>query len=133
MADDRDINSTSTYPENKKQYQPKTQQISLATEGHIFLSYSREDRDYVTKLANWLEGHGVVVWFDHDIDYGVKWEDEIINKLDSSAVVLVVMSDSSRKSDWVSKEIDHAKKQKLRIYPLLLKQMVWLISRSSTV
>ena len=120
MADAKDINSASTYPENKKRYQPKAQKISLATEGHIFLSYSREDRDYVTKLSNWFEGHGVVVWFDHDIDYGVKWEDEIINKLDSSAVVLVVMSNSSRKSDWVSKEIDHAKKQKIRIYPLLL-------------
>jgi hypothetical protein len=120
MADAKDMEVTSGYPESKKLYQPKTQQITLATEGHIFISYSRDDRDYVTKLANWLEGHGVVVWFDHDIDYGVKWEDEIINKLDSSSVVLVVMSKSSRKSNWVSKEIDQAKKRKIMVYPLLL-------------
>lgn len=87
---------------------------------HVFVSYNRDDRDYVTKLADWLEGHGVKVWFDHDIDYGAKWEAEIQEKLESSAVVLVVMSTSARMSNWVGREIDQAKQRQIPILPLLL-------------
>lgn len=50
--------------------QPKDRQDSVAAGDHVFVSYSRDDRDYVNKLADWLEGHGVKIWFDHDIDYG---------------------------------------------------------------
>ena len=60
--------------------QSNNRQDSVASGDHVFVSYSREDRDYVTKLAGWLEGHGVIVWFDHDIDYGTKWEAEIQDK-----------------------------------------------------
>ena len=52
--------------------QTSHRQGSAAPGGHVFLSYSKDDRDYVSKLAEWLEGHGVKVWFDHDIDYGAK-------------------------------------------------------------
>jgi hypothetical protein len=92
----------------------------MAAEGHVFLSYSRVDRDYVTKLAEWFEGHGVKVWFDHDIDYGARWEAEILNQLDSSTVLLVVMSKSARRSSWVGREIDRAKDRQIQVLPVLL-------------
>ena len=100
----------------------KDRQDSVATVDHIFVSYSRDDREYVTRLADWLEGHGVKVWFDHDIDYGVKWEAEIQDKLDTSTVVLVVMSKSARRSSWVGREIDQAGQRKIPILPVLLEQ-----------
>jgi hypothetical protein len=93
---------------------------SVSSAGHVFLSYSRDDRDYVTKLAQWLEGHGVQVWFDHDIDYGSKWEAEIETQLDASAVILVVMSKSARGKNWVRRELDRANERKIVILPLLL-------------
>ena len=100
----------------------KDRQDSVATGDHIFVSYSRDDREYVTRLADWLEGHGVNVWFDHDIDYGVKWEAEIQDKLDTTTVVLVVMSKSARRSSWVGREIDQAGQRQIPILPVLLEQ-----------
>jgi hypothetical protein len=100
--------------------QTSPRQGSTAHGGQVFLSYSRDDRDYVSKLAEWLEGHGVKVWFDHDIDYGAKWEAEIQNQLDASTVVLVVMSKSARRSTWVSREAKRAKQQQILIVPILL-------------
>ena len=86
----------------------------------VFVSYSRSDKEYVSKLASWLNGHGVKVWFDHYTDYGAEWEAEIENRLDSSAAVLVVMSKAARESAWVHKEIELAKQKGIAIYPLLL-------------
>jgi hypothetical protein len=109
-------------PKGKQPARPPHRQASAASGGHVFLSYSRNDRDYVTRLAEWLEGHGTTVWFDHDIDYGVKWETEIQNQLDASSVVLVVMSKSARRSKWVPREVERAKERKVLIIPLLLEQ-----------
>jgi hypothetical protein len=109
-----------TNPKKKQSDKPSRRQASVTAGDHIFVSYSRDDRDYVTKLANWLEGHGVKVWFDHDIDYGAKWEAEIQKKLETSTVVLVVMSKSARNSSWVGREVDRAKQLKILIFPVLL-------------
>ena len=109
-----------TNPKKKQPDQPPPRQASVVSGGHVFLSYSRDDRDYVTKLAGWLEGHGVKVWFDHDIDYGAKWKAEIQSQLDASTVVLVVMSKSARRSRWVGREVDRAKQRHILILPVLL-------------
>jgi TIR domain len=74
----------------------------------------------VTRLAEWLEGHGVKVWFDHDIDYGARWKAEIQKQLDASTVVLVVMSKSARRPSWVDRELDRAKKRQILVFPVLL-------------
>src|SRR6476659_2325464 len=87
---------------------------------NVFISYSRKDKDYVSKLAAWLQGHGVTVWFDHYIDYGAKWELEIKNQLDSSSVMLIIMSKAAQQSVWVLKEIKQANRKAIPVYPLLL-------------
>jgi hypothetical protein len=37
--------------------------------GHVFISYSRRDADYVARLAAHLERAGVPVFYDSDIGY----------------------------------------------------------------
>jgi len=106
----------------------------VAAGGQIFLSYSRVDRGYVTKLAEWLEGHGVKVWFDHDIDYGARWKAEIQKQLDASTVVLVVMSKSARRSIWVDRELDRAKQRQILVFPVLLEPTAsWIGSPISSL
>lgn len=94
--------------------------VTAATGKTVFLSYSRVDRRYVTKLANWLEGHGVRVWYDHHIDFGSKWETEIEQRLDAAGAVLVVMSKAARRSRWVRREIDRAEQRRIPVLPILL-------------
>jgi len=86
----------------------------------VFLSYSRVDREYVSNLVRWFKGHGVTVWYDHEIDYGKQWRSEILKRLDEASALLVVMSKAARRSRWVLREIDRAKKRTIPVLPLLL-------------
>ncbi|MBE7174193.1 MAG: TIR domain-containing protein [Williamsia sp.] len=98
----------------------KALSLKADTEETVFINYCRSDKNYVSTLATWLQGHGVKVWFDHYTDYGEKWEADIEDKLYSSVAVLVVMSKAAQQSAWVHKEIKMAKQKEIAIYPLLL-------------
>ncbi|MCB9452923.1 MAG: SUMF1/EgtB/PvdO family nonheme iron enzyme [Anaerolineaceae bacterium] len=87
---------------------------------HIFISYSHEDQDYVTQLANDLCQHGFDVWMDGRINYGNRWWRTIEDALKSCAAFVIVMSPNSEKSEWVEREILLAKREEKPILPLLL-------------
>lgn len=70
----------------------------------IFISYSREDRDRVSALAEALEAEGYSLWWDHNLSAGGRFVTEIEEQLDAARVVLVVWSRSSVKSMWVADE-----------------------------
>ena len=119
----RTTNSSGLRPTNPRKKTTRSipsQKTKAAPGGQVFLSYSRDDRKYVSELARWLIGHGVKVWFDHDIDYGAKWEGEIQKQLDVSTIVIVVMSKSAQESKWVEIEVNRAKQRQILILPLLL-------------
>ena len=45
---------------------------------HVFISYVRENRDVIDRLASELKGRGVTVWLDrNDIEPGARWRDAI--------------------------------------------------------
>ncbi len=87
---------------------------------YIFLSYSRINKQFVSELAKWLEGHGVTVWYDNDIDYGLHWKKEIKRALSNASIILVVMSKAARNSKWVDRELSYADDSKIPILPMLL-------------
>jgi hypothetical protein len=70
----------------------------------IFLSYAREDRTCVEKLARVIERVGHEVWWDRHIDSGSEFAGEIEAALDKADVVLVAWSKDSVKSRWVRDE-----------------------------
>lgn len=72
--------------------------------GSIFLSYAREDRACVEKLARALEAAGHDVWWDRRLDGGEEFSTEIEAALDRADVVLVAWSKDSVKSRWVRDE-----------------------------
>lgn len=72
--------------------------------GSIFLSYAREDRTYVEKLARALEAAGHDVWWDRRLDSGEEFSTEIEAALDRADVVVVAWSKDSVKSRWVRDE-----------------------------
>ena len=53
---------------------------------HVFISYVRENRDVVDKLATELRERGVVVWLDrNNIDPGVRWREAIKKAIQSGS------------------------------------------------
>ncbi len=94
--------------------------------GHIFISYSHKDKDYVHKLHDALQSEGFEVWIDDRIDYGTVWPRVIQNQLDSSGALILVMSPRAFDSFWVQNELDRARENGIPIFPLLLEGRQWL-------
>ena len=74
----------------------------------IFVSYAREDRPRVEKIAEYMAAQGVDVWFDRRITGGQEQYEEIANALRGSSFVLLVWSASAAGSAFVQKEINLA-------------------------
>lgn len=73
----------------------------------VFISHSGEDRAFVEEhLIPLLKQHGMEAWYsEHSIGGGVPWERGIAQGLESSDVLLVVLSPRSVDSDWVGAEV----------------------------
>jgi serine/threonine protein kinase len=87
---------------------------------HLFISYSRRDKEYAQKLSIHLQENNFKVWIDSQIDYGDRWFDEIEGAIKSCGAFLVIMTPDSYQSEWVKKEILLAKRSKKPIFPMLL-------------
>ncbi|MBC7813516.1 MAG: PD40 domain-containing protein [Burkholderiales bacterium] len=87
---------------------------------HVFISYSKKNRDYARKLADDLLVRGFNVWIDDHIDYGDSWERVIFKAIDDCAAFLVIMTPEAYESDWVLRECQYAERRKKPQYPILL-------------
>jgi hypothetical protein len=92
----------------------------------IFISYSRQDQAYVSKLVQALQSHRLPIWIDDRIDYGTDWPDVIEEHLEQCEVFLLVMSPRSKRSHWVNCELTRAIELSKPIFPLLLEGRRWL-------
>ncbi len=70
----------------------------------VFLSYKREERAEVERLATALRGLGLDVWFDASLSAGEAFSDEIDREVRAARVVLVCWSPQAATSQWVKAE-----------------------------
>jgi formylglycine-generating enzyme required for sulfatase activity len=70
----------------------------------IFISYKREERQAVERLAQELRRLGLDVWFDASLNAGEAFSDEIDREARSAKAILVCWSPAARASDWVKSE-----------------------------
>lgn len=75
----------------------------------LFISYSREDRDQVERLAGALEKAGFRVWWDAALEGGHQFAAEIERQLTAADAVIVVWSEASVRSNWVLDEAMHGR------------------------
>jgi hypothetical protein len=86
----------------------------------VFISYSRNDLNFVQAFAQTLMSSGVEVWWDlSSIQGGDNWTDAIPKAIENSDLCIVVLSPNSIQSDWVQKEYTYALGQHKRIIPVL--------------
>lgn len=88
----------------------------------VFISYSRNDREFARRLAKSLAEVGADVWIDYeDIPAGNKWSTAIQQGLDSSDGLLVIVSPDSMLSSNVEDEWQYFLDSGKPVIPILYK------------
>lgn len=94
----------------------------------VFISHSHKDKEVVRRLADDLRRYDFDVWLDEDlISPGEQWTDKINESLESSDVVLIIMSHNTSKSRFQNSEIAFAvasqrKHPSKRVIPILIEK-----------
>jgi hypothetical protein len=85
-----------------------------------FFSYSRNDFDFVQKLATELRAAGASLWLDGlDIVGGQRWDRAIEESLRDCKGMIVVLSPASVASDNVMDEVSYALEEQKIVIPVL--------------
>jgi len=88
--------------------------------GHLFLSYSRRDTDFVRRLCDALASAEREAWVDwQDIPASADWSEEIRLAIESAEAVVAVISPDSVRSRVCAQELAHAVEHHKRLVPLL--------------
>ena len=92
----------------------------------IFISYSRRDQEFVTRLASDLNEHVSGVWFDQStIQLGQKWHDEILEGIRECKAFILVLSPDAMESRYVQEEVNKALELGKTIFPILYRPANW--------
>jgi hypothetical protein len=88
----------------------------------VFISYSRDDQDFMLALRDNLLALGFNVWVDVDgLTVGTSnWAEAIDAAIQHVNAVVVILSPSARESEWVNKEIIRAQTFGKPIFPVLI-------------
>jgi len=104
---------------------------AAAKMGHIFISYSYQDKDYVHQLQEDLLKQDFNVWIDDHIDYSTRSPKILQDQLDDCDAFILIVSENSLESEWVQKEVTYAKRIGKPFFPLLINGGAWLSIEST--
>lgn len=92
----------------------------------IFISYSRRDQEFVTRLAADLNEQVAGVWFDQSaIQAGQKWHDEIMAGIRNCQAFILVLSPDAIRSRHVREELNTALEYHKTIFPVIYRSARW--------
>ena len=88
---------------------------------YVFISYSRNDRDFVEQLVGELRNSTIRTWTDlENIAPGQNWAREIEKGLLEADALIYVSSRSSVRSAWMNAELDAFLHKAKRVIPLVI-------------
>jgi TIR domain len=87
--------------------------------GHVFISYSRSERDYVEQLAQYLTERSITVWYDYEVETGEPFSQRIQTAIDESVAFIVVVTAAAVESSWVRRELSRAVRKGIPLCPLM--------------
>jgi hypothetical protein len=89
----------------------------------VFVSYSHQDHEFVSRLSLDLEDRGADVWIDRiDIHAGTQWRQSIADGIRDCTVYLLVVSPESLASEWAVRELRLAIEHDRPVIPLLYRR-----------
>ncbi len=86
---------------------------------HIFISYSKKNKEYAQLLKSELIRQGFSVWIDDVIEPSEDWWRNIRQAIKDAAAIALIMTPESETSHYVGLELLHALEYKKPIFPLL--------------
>lgn len=100
----------------------------------IFISYSRRDQEFVTRLASDLDAQVAGVWFDQStIQLGQKWHDEIMEGIRDCKAFILVLSPDAMESRYAREEVNKALELGKTIFPVIYRPAKWTAEFESLV
>jgi len=92
----------------------------------IFISYSRRDTEFVTRLASDLDAQVAGVWFDQStIQLGENWHAEIMDGIRECKAFILVLSPDAAESKYVREELNKALELGKIIFPVIYRAAKW--------
>ncbi|MCA0132377.1 toll/interleukin-1 receptor domain-containing protein [Winogradskyella alexanderae] len=89
----------------------------------IFISYSRDNTDFVMNLAKTLRNAGADIWLDQlDIKVGENWDIAVQNAMQESENFMIILSKSSVNSNNVMDEVGYALSANKKVVPVLMEE-----------
>jgi len=89
----------------------------------VFLSYATENSDFAELTKHRLIDNDISVWIDQsDLHVGDDWKNIIDDGINSSDLMLVILSPESSKSTYVTYEWAYAMGRELRIIPIMFER-----------
>jgi hypothetical protein len=119
-----EIQLSESADESTRRILDKVQELQESPQ--VFLSHSSQDKEFAQRLASDLQMRGVRVWIaDEQVKVGDKIIDAIHEGISSSQWVIVLLSENSMRSDFISKELlfaldEEKKKDRPFILPILI-------------
>jgi hypothetical protein len=90
-----------------------------------FISYASEDEPTAAKISAYLERNGVSCWIaPRDVRPGSDYGSEIIDGIETSAVLVLVLSEHANSSTFVKREVERAVSKGKPVFPVRVREVV---------
>ena len=91
----------------------------------VFISHASVDAEAARRLCTALESRGLACWIaPRDIPPGHEYQVEIIEAIERSACMVVLVSRASNESPFVKNEVERAFTNRKRLYPVRLEDVL---------
>ena len=100
----------------------------------VFISYAHEDHAYLKELekhlANLKRQNIISSWYDGDINPGTEWESQILGKLNTAQIILLLVSADFINSDFcygieLQQALARHDDGKARVIPIIVRPVDW--------
>src|SRR5215212_243764 len=90
----------------------------------IFVSYASPDRDVAFRIVAFLEEQGISCWVaPRDVGPGVDYGQAIIDGIEQSRALVLILSDQSNDSMFVKKEVERAVSKTKPVLPVRIREV----------
>jgi hypothetical protein len=90
----------------------------------VFVSYASPDREVAQKIAAFLEGEGVSCWIaPRDVPPGMEYGAAIIQGIETSRALVLILSEHSNDSHFVRKEVERAVSKTKPVLPVRIREI----------